>query len=90
VAAIKVADHLEERRIRDGGIISLGRTLWSTNLDHGGRTTMHRSKLPLTAWFWAAHLMATHSNGMSAQGVSRDQPIKPAQPLHIDEPESTG
>jgi hypothetical protein len=25
-----------------------------------------------------------------AQGVSRDQPIKPAQPLHIDEPESTG
>lgn len=30
-------------------------------------TTMHRSKLPLTAWFWAAHLMATHSNGMSAR-----------------------
>jgi len=27
---------------------------------------MHRSKLPLTVWFWAAHLMATHSNGMSA------------------------
>jgi hypothetical protein len=26
----------------------------------------HRSKLPLTVWFWAAHLMATHSNGMSA------------------------
>lgn len=29
-------------------------------------TIMHRSKLPLTVWFWAAHLMATHSNGMSA------------------------
>src|SRR3954453_21730918 len=29
-------------------------------------TAMHRSKLPLIAWFWAAHLMATHSNGMSA------------------------
>ena len=29
-------------------------------------TAMHRSKLPLTVWFWAAHLMATHSNGMSA------------------------
>ncbi len=29
-------------------------------------TAMHRSKLPLTTWFWAAHLMATHSNGMSA------------------------
>ena len=28
---------------------------------------MHRTKLPLTVWFWAAHLMATHSNGMSAQ-----------------------
>jgi hypothetical protein len=27
---------------------------------------MHRSKLPLTVWFWAAHLMATHSNDMSA------------------------
>jgi transposase-like protein len=29
-------------------------------------TMLHRSKLPLTIWFWAAHLMATHSNGMSA------------------------
>ena len=28
---------------------------------------MHRSRLPLTAWFWAAHLMTTHSNGMSAR-----------------------
>ncbi len=30
-------------------------------------TVMHRSKLPQTTWFWAAHLMATHSNGMSAR-----------------------
>jgi hypothetical protein len=29
-------------------------------------TMMHHSKLPLTAWFWAAYLMATHSNGISA------------------------
>lgn len=29
-------------------------------------TVMHRSRQPLTVWFWAAHLMATHSNGMSA------------------------
>src|SRR5947207_1583517 len=29
-------------------------------------TVMHGSNLPLTVWFWAAHLMATHSNGMSA------------------------
>jgi transposase-like protein/predicted RNA-binding Zn-ribbon protein involved in translation (DUF1610 family) len=29
-------------------------------------TILHRSKLPLQTWFWAAHLLATHSNGMSA------------------------
>jgi transposase-like protein len=29
-------------------------------------TAMHRSHLPLTTWFWAAYLMATHSNGISA------------------------
>ncbi len=28
---------------------------------------MHQSKLPLTTRFWAAHVMATHSNGMSAR-----------------------
>src|SRR3954469_18931321 len=30
------------------------------------RHIMHHSKLPLTLWFWAAYLMATHSNGISA------------------------
>lgn len=29
-------------------------------------TVLHRSKLPMQMWFWGAHLMATHSNGMSA------------------------
>ena len=29
-------------------------------------TIMHASKLPLTMWLWAAFLMATHSNGISA------------------------
>jgi hypothetical protein len=29
-------------------------------------TIMHASKLPLTTWFWAAFLMAPHSNGISA------------------------
>jgi hypothetical protein len=29
-------------------------------------TLMHGSKLSLTTWFWAAYLMATHSNGISA------------------------
>ena len=30
-------------------------------------TALHRTKLSLTVWFWAAHLMSTHSNGMSAR-----------------------
>ena len=30
------------------------------------QTAMHGSKLALTTWFWAAYLMATHSNGISA------------------------
>ena len=33
-------------------------------------TVMHRTKLPLTVWFWVAHLMSTHSNGMSAQQLA--------------------
>ena len=34
-------------------------------------TIMHSSKLPLTVWFWAAYLMATHSNGISALQLQR-------------------
>ena len=34
-------------------------------------TIMHHSKLPLTAWFWATYLMATHSNGISALQLQR-------------------
>lgn len=34
-------------------------------------TIMHGSKLPLTLWFWAAWLMGTHSNGMSATQLWR-------------------
>ena len=41
------------------------RLLAQTSITAG--TAMDRSKLPLTTWFWAAHLMATHSNGMSAR-----------------------
>lgn len=29
-------------------------------------TVMHRSKLPLTVWFTAMHLLSSHSNGISA------------------------
>jgi hypothetical protein len=34
-------------------------------------TIMHHSKLPLATWFWAAYLMATHSNGISALQLQR-------------------
>ena len=34
-------------------------------------TIMHASKLPLQIWFWAAYLMATHSNGISALQVQK-------------------
>ena len=34
-------------------------------------TVMHGSKVPLVAWFWAAYLMATHSNGISALQVQK-------------------
>jgi hypothetical protein len=29
-------------------------------------TVLHGSKLPLTLWFWAAYLVSSHSNGLSA------------------------
>ncbi len=32
---------------------------------------MHGSKLSLSVWFWAAYLMATHSNGISALQLQR-------------------
>ena len=34
-------------------------------------TIMHHSKLPLITWLWAAWLMATHSNGISALQLQR-------------------
>jgi transposase-like protein len=36
-------------------------------------TLMAKTKLPLRVWFWAAHLMSTHSNGVSALQL-RHQP----------------
>ena len=35
-------------------------------------TILHASKLPLTVWFWAAYLMATHSNGISALQLQKE------------------
>ena len=42
------------------------RRLPPADLGDGVGTILHASKLPLTVWFWAAYLMATHSNGISA------------------------
>jgi transposase-like protein len=36
---------------------------------------MHRSKVPLTTWFWAAYLVTTHTPGMSAVQFSRQAGI---------------
>jgi predicted RNA-binding Zn-ribbon protein involved in translation (DUF1610 family) len=35
-------------------------------------TIMHHSKLPLTTWFWAAWVMATQPNGISASQLQRE------------------
>ena len=38
-------------------------------------TVMHRTHLPLSVWFWAAWLVATHSNGMSAKQLQSELAI---------------
>lgn len=39
-------------------------------------TVMHRSKIPLTYWFWAAYLVATHTPGISALQLSKQFGIR--------------
>lgn len=34
-------------------------------------TTMHRSKIPIEDWFWAAYMMSTHTPGLSAKQLQR-------------------
>ncbi len=34
-------------------------------------TVMHRSKIPIQDWFWAAYMMSTHTPGMSAKQLQR-------------------
>ena len=34
-------------------------------------TALHRTRLPLTLWFWAAYLVATHTPGLSALQLQR-------------------
>ncbi len=76
------ARYLVERRWPDGFVCPVcgGRKGWALNHERpawecaGCRrqtsvtagTVMHRSHLPLKTWFLAAHVVASHSNGMSA------------------------
>ena len=39
-------------------------------------TVFHRTKLPLTVWFWAAYLMATDKRGISALLLQRRMDIR--------------
>lgn len=76
------AAYLEIRRWPDGFVCpecgshrgwKLQTKRWTWECQDCGRqtsvtagTVMHGSKVPLRTWFLAAHLLATHSNGMSA------------------------
>jgi hypothetical protein len=76
------AAYLEARRWPDGFVCpecgscrgwKLQTKRWTWECRDCGRqtsvtagTVMHGSKVPLRTWFLAAHLLATHSNGMSA------------------------
>jgi hypothetical protein len=39
-------------------------------------TVMHKTRLPLTLWFWAGYLVATHGPGMSALQLQRQLGIR--------------
>lgn len=39
-------------------------------------TVMHKTRLPLTVWFWAAYLVATHGPGVSAVQLQRQLGLK--------------
>ena len=39
-------------------------------------TVLHRTKTPLTAWFWAAYLMTTDKRGISALLIQRQLGLK--------------
>lgn len=63
---------------RDGrgpGYYIQARGLWECPDGHQtsvtAGTVMHRTKVALTSWFWAAYLMATHTPGISAQQLAR-------------------
>ena len=80
-------DYLFESRWPDGfvcrqcgaqraGVLHRVRLVWQckvcgaqTSVTAG--TVMHRTKLPLRTWFWAAYIVATHHPGISAKQLQR-------------------
>jgi transposase-like protein len=58
------AFELPQRRLRQ--CKACGR---QTSLTAG--TVLHRTRLPLTVWFWAAYLVTTHTPGLSAVQLQR-------------------
>jgi hypothetical protein len=40
------------------------------------RTVLHRTKLPLLKWFWAAYLMSQDIRGVSAKHISRELDLR--------------
>jgi hypothetical protein len=58
------------------GVMHRRRLVWQCK-DCGAQTSvtagtvMHRSRLPLRVWFWAAYLVATHHPGISAKQLQR-------------------
>lgn len=73
LAGLRWPDGFRCPRCGDGRTWMLRTKAWTHECAGCGRqtsitagTVMHGSKLALTVWFWAAYLMASHSNGISA------------------------
>jgi transposase-like protein len=48
-------------------------------------TVLHRTRVPLTVWFWAAYLVTTHTPGLSAVQLQRQLGVSYAQIEALDE-----
>ena len=59
-----VAFELRQRRLWQCKVCG-----FQTSLTSG--TLLHRTRLPLTVWFWAAYLVTTHTPGLSAVQLQR-------------------
>lgn len=77
MAASRWPDGYRCPRCRHSEALELpGRLLWrclacgyDTSVTAG--TVLHRTRTPLTQWFWAAYLVTTHTPGLSALQLQR-------------------